>query len=116
MSQFHKYKTINTKSISMILFFMLFANFSVIAQSKESLISIDNFEKISVGESVEAPSVSSNMNFVLWFMGSKQDPNTAISSDKTNAKKQIITSGMAPNRLLIKAFLKKAVDFKSSLA
>ena len=113
MSQFHKYKTINTKSISMILFFMLFANFSVIAQSKESLISIDNFEKISVGESVEAPSVSSNMNFVLWFMGSKQDLNSTLYIEGENTKKQVITSGAEPNRLLIKVFLKMAVNFDS---
>jgi hypothetical protein len=49
-------------------------------------------------------------------MGSKQDPNTSISSDRTNTKKQIMTSGIAPNRLLIKAFLKKAVDSENSLA
>jgi hypothetical protein len=116
MSQFHIYNTINTKSISLILFFVLFANFSVFAQSKESLVSIDNFEKISVAESVESSSVSSNMNFVLWFMGSKQDPNTVISSDKTNAKKQIMTSGMAPNRLLIKTFLKKAINLENTLS
>ena len=115
MSQFYKYSTINTKSINMILFFVLFVNFSVFAQSKENTVCVFNSEKNMVSESVETPSLSSNMNFVLWFMGSKQDPNTDISSDKTNTKKQIMTSGMAPNRLLIKAFLKKAVDFKSSL-
>jgi hypothetical protein len=116
MSQFHIYNTINTKSISLILFFLLLANFSGFAQSKESLVSIDNFDKFSVAESVESSSVSSNMNFVLWFMGSKQDPNTVISSDKTNAKKQIMTSGMAPNRLLIKTFLKKAINLENTLS
>ena len=56
------------------------------------------------------------MNFVLWFMGSKLDPNSTISSEGTNTKKQIITSGVAPNRLLIKAFLKKAVNLDSMLS
>jgi hypothetical protein len=36
-------------------------------------------------------------------MGSKQDPNTTISTEN-KYKKQIMTSGIAPNRLLIKAF------------
>jgi hypothetical protein len=48
-------------------------------------------------------------------MGSKQDPNVTISTEGINTKKQIMTSGMAPNRLLIKAFLKKAVNLESSL-
>ena len=63
----------------------------------------------------EATSTATNMNFVLWFMGSKQDPNTTIQSEGTNTKKKVMTSGMAPNRLLIKAFLKKAADFESAL-
>jgi hypothetical protein len=49
-------------------------------------------------------------------MGSKQNPNSTISTEGINTKKQIITSGMAPNRLLIKAFLKKAVNFESAIA
>jgi hypothetical protein len=44
------------------------------------------------------------MEFVLWFMGSKQDPNTTISTEELIQKKQIMTSGIAPNRLLIKSF------------
>ena len=55
------------------------------------------------------------MNFVLWFMGSKQEPKST-SIDGVNARKQVITSGTAPNRLLLKAFLKKAVDLDSMLA
>jgi hypothetical protein len=64
----------------------------------------------------EAVSNASNMNFVLWFMGSKQDPNAKVLPAGENTKKQFMTSGMAPNRLLIKAFLKKAVNFESATA
>lgn len=62
----------------------------------------------------EATSNASNMNFVLWFMGSKQTPNANTVPAGTTAKKQFMTSGSAPNRLLIKAFLKKAVKFESA--
>jgi alcohol dehydrogenase YqhD (iron-dependent ADH family) len=48
-------------------------------------------------------------------MGSKQDPNSVISNEETDAKIQIMTSGMAPNRVLIKAFLQKAVNAESTL-
>jgi len=63
----------------------------------------------------EATSSSSNLNFVMWFMGSKQSPNSTIVPAGTTAKKQFMTSGTAPNRLLIKAFLKKAVNFESAV-
>ena len=64
----------------------------------------------------EATSTASNMNFVLWFMGSKQSPNSTIVPAGTTAKKQFLTSGTAPNRLLIKTFLKKALNFESAAA
>jgi hypothetical protein len=63
----------------------------------------------------EDTSTNSNMNFVLWFMGTKQDPNVKIVPAGSNTKKQFMTSGTAPNRLLIKAFLKKAVNFESAM-
>ncbi|QBN20016.1 hypothetical protein [Flavobacterium nackdongense] len=60
----------------------------------------------------EDSATNSNMNFVLWFMGSKQDPNAKVSPSADTTKKEFMTSGTAPNRLLIKAFLKKAVNFE----
>lgn len=63
----------------------------------------------------EATSNASNINFVLWFMGSKQSPNANALPVGTTAKKQFMTSGTAPNRLLIKAFLKKAVNFERAV-
>ena len=64
----------------------------------------------------EAISANSTMNFVLWFMGSKQTPNAATVPIGTTAKRQFMTSGTAPNRLLIKAFLKKATNYDSTVA
>lgn len=64
----------------------------------------------------EATSTATNMNFVLWFMGSKQSPNANALPAGTSAKKQFMTSGSAPNRLLIRAFLKKAVNFESAVS
>ena len=64
----------------------------------------------------EATSTATNMNFVLWFMGSKQSPNANVVPAGTTAKKQFMTSGSAPNRLLIRAFLKKAVNFESAVS
>lgn len=70
----------------------------------------------STSVKLENSRATSNMEFALWFMGTKQDPNSTLSAEGSNAKKSIITSGIAPNRLLIKAFLKKVVNYENSLS
>ena len=57
-----------------------------------------------------------NLNMVSWLMGTKQTVKETISTDGTVGKKQMINSGIAPNRLLIKAFLKKANNYQSTIA
>jgi hypothetical protein len=102
------------KAIALVVF-MVISNVAAFGQSTSNVADINTVET-NVAKSEVSNSASTSINFVLWFMGSKQDPNTSISSDRTNTKKQIMTSGIAPNRLLIKAFLKKAVDSENSLA
>lgn len=63
-----------------------------------------------------AVEANSNMNFVSWFMGTKQTPKTDMTSGDAYNKRQLINSGIAPNRLLIKAFLKKAANYQSTVA
>ena len=58
---------------------------------------------------------NASMNMVSWFMGTKQTTNENITKENTS-KKQMMTSGIAPNRLLIKAFLKKASQYASNIA
>jgi hypothetical protein len=93
----------------------LLSNVSVFGQAVEkNVVSNSSIEVAAVKK--EAVSNESSVNFVLWFMGSKQDPNSTISKEGVNTKKQIMTSGLAPNKLLIKTFLKKAVNLESALA
>lgn len=112
----------DTKGISNLLIMfvlILMSNVSVFGQSAQKLVDESTIEVNSntKKENVSAVSSQSNsMNFVLWFMGTKQDPNGTISKDNSNKKIQAITSGSAPNRLLIKAFLKKAVDSDSMVS
>jgi hypothetical protein len=108
----------NTKitTIFIMVVFALFFNVAVFGQTTEKNEVVNNTIEGNTIAKQENTSVSSNINFVLWFMGSKQDPNRTISTETSNAKKQIMTSGMAPNRLLIKAFLKKAINLESTIA
>ena len=107
-------------TIFMVLFFVLMSNVAVFGQTTEEnnnvqTTAIENNEIVNNNIEIntikqEAASDASNMNFVLWFMGSKQSPNANVVPAGTTAKKQFMTSGTSPNRLLIKAFLKKAVN------
>ncbi len=58
---------------------------------------------------------NASMNMVSWFMGTRQTTNENTTKESTS-KKQMMTSGIAPNRLLIKTFLKKASQYASNIA
>jgi len=121
-------KNANKKNTVIFMMFvcMLLSNVAVFGQTavennNGQSASMENNEIVNTTVEItpmkqEAVSNASNMNFVLWFMGSKQSPNANIVPAGTTAKKQFMTSGTAPNRLLIKAFLKKAVNFESAVA
>jgi hypothetical protein len=109
MNNFLKYS--DSKKIRFIFLLFLFAilsNGSVFSQNleKKSVVTSSSNE-----ESIDNKSAA-NMEFVLWFMSSKQDPNSIISTEGINTKKQIMSSGLMPNRLLMKAFLKKAINYE----
>ncbi len=106
--------------IFMIFVFLMLANVSAFAQTSldnNSVLttSIDTTVESNVTKE-EASTPASSMNFVLWFMGSKQDPNVKSIQAGENTRRQFITSGLAPNRLLLKAFLKKAVNYEIAAA
>lgn len=118
-------KIVANKKISIIFMmfvFFLLSNVAAFGQTTDenNVANLNSEITINTAETSVAKqeniSSASNMNLVLWFMGSKQDPNVKVSSEGINTKKQFMTSGMAPNRLLIKAFLKKAVSFESSMS
>ncbi len=121
MNQLSKQYENKTKRILIMVMVLLFVcigtAFGQVVQENDShlnpSLTTDTIET-SVVKQDESTS-NSNMNFVLWFMSSKQDPNAKIAPSGINTKKQIMTSGAAPNRLLIKAFLKKAVNFESAI-
>lgn len=107
--------------IFMIFVFMLLVNVSAFAQTTidNNTVLTTSIENTTAENNVtkqEASSTESNMNFVLWFMGSKQDPNVKSIQAGENTRRQFITSGLAPNRLLLKAFLKKAVNSEIAAA
>lgn len=97
------------------MMFILFS-FSGFAQSETNATLEVAQTTQTVNVKLESSRATSNMEFALWFMATKQDPNSTLSTEGTNTRKVIMTSGMAPNRLLIKVLLKKVVNHESSLS
>lgn len=60
------------------------------------------------------------MEMVFWLMGSKQIQSGAIPSDDSgmpmSQKRQFLNYGMTPNRILSRSFLKKAINYESTMA
>jgi len=109
----------------LVVLFVLFllSSAGMVGQNVQPAASTVTFE-VSLASSDEtvattqtATTTNTTMNFVSWFMGTKQTPSNNQSGEfSTSTKKQMIQSGIAPNRLLIKAFLKKATNYNSTIA
>lgn len=123
LSKRNRTQKINTLFI--VIAFMFLSNCTVFAQTTpentiESVIEkseiVNTNMEVNAIKQQAATSVDSNTNFILWFMGSKQAPNRSFVPGNASEKKQFMTSGTEPNRLLIKAFLKKAINFENATA
>jgi hypothetical protein len=104
------FTTSKVTSFLVILFFAFSAN--VFSQDKIQ-VSNSNQSSLSIGDDTSLKATKgevateTNFNFVSWFMGSKQSIKENVVKDVTN-KKALINSGVSPNRILMKTFLKKA--------
>lgn len=101
-----------------IVFFVFFLSNKMVAQEssfENSVVSINQKNLVIENTPVRVSNsvLNSNVNFILWFMGTKEDVSKTILDDVIYSKKSIITSGREPNRLLIKTLLKKALNIKS---
>lgn len=110
----------NRKSVTFfwVIVFLLLINFSAFCQSVADDYNVlnDNRNNVENSAKIESSRISSKMELIIWFMGSKQDPNATFSKEAKNTKKEIISSGLAPNRLLIRAFFRKAANYDCLLS
>lgn len=67
-------------------------------------------------------SIESQIDFMGWFMGSKYNQNNSnLNSTESNkstisAKKQILSSGIEPNKVLYRTFVKKVMNKDNAIA
>jgi len=106
-----------TRTRLVVLFaFLLLSGVGAFAQTVKTNVVIENglASDDTVATSQNTAATNTTMNFVSWFMGTKQTLNAAPSIEVN--KKAMINSGIAPSRLLIKAFLKRASNYSSTVA
>lgn len=107
-----------------LLVFLLLSCSGVFGQNAktENGVVISGTENISVstGNTLAGQTtISSQMELVIWFMGSRQSSpagENVKSSTATTTKKQLINCGMTPNRILSRTLLKKAMEYENSVA
>ena len=100
----------------LIFVFVLVSHSTISAQTNIDDAAAKVLNSQNIGDNVAAASSTTTINFVLWFMGTKQEPIIKIPSEYSNLKKQMIMSGRAPNRLLMKAFLKKVINLDTMIS
>lgn len=103
-----KKASLNPSNLFLLVVLFLLSCTSVNAQT------VSNDETAKVKTSTVEMSLATNdtqIDFVGWFMGSNQNQSIiegALYNDKnTSTKKQIISSGIVPNRVLYKTLVKK---------
>ena len=112
----------STKFVVLFVMFFIssfgFAQTTVVASTVSNETSItSNDDTVTTTTTATAVEANANMNMVSWFMGTKQTPKANTNAgDASFSKKSMINSGTAPNRLLMKAFLKKAASYSSTIA
>ena len=108
-----------TENKTFLFFFLLFlmSSIGMFGQNKSNFsekVLIENAASFTEGfTSAPIASVASQIEFVGWFMGSKQIQSIqssfqeATSGSRTITKKQILSSGISPNKVLYRTFMKK---------
>ena len=105
-----------------IIFFVLFllSSFGMFGQTKVATVVASNTIEVSKFVTQQV-ALDSDVDFMNWFMGSKQiqtsNEGTEEASNSSIArKKHILSSGVVPNKVLYRTFVKKVLSQESALA
>jgi len=109
------------KTLIAFIALLLFSTLGMLGQNVKNEIAMPE-EAIVISVASANLNTASQMELVSWFMGSKpsnlSNTNNVSNATSTNnsGKKQLINCGATPNRILSRAFLKKAINHDSTIA
>lgn len=103
-----------TENRNRLLFFVLLflmSSIGMFGQSNVDSLEIKTTTELIVLKENKITSVESQIEFVSWFMGTKQsqmiDSKSNENSSNKVTKKQILFLGITPNKVLYRTFMKK---------
>jgi hypothetical protein len=112
--------TLNKGLVTLVILF-LFTSAGMFGQTKE----VTTVQPVTptvevVVESNQMIALDSNAEFMSWFMGSNQTQSLKVSSDNEasstiSRKKQIILSGITPNKVLYRTLVKKVISQENAI-
>jgi len=112
----------NKKGLIVLFILFLLSSIGMFGQNKVAVVpfTVVPVQEI-VKDSVQAVALDSDVDFMNWFMGSRQTQSlqeATSGSGSTNAsrKKQIISSGVTPNKVLYRTFVKRVISQESAIA
>jgi hypothetical protein len=88
--------------------FLLISSLSYCQSASDDVVEVNQNRK---DNNVET---STNVNFILWFMGGVQ--KTESLQNNPNPYREIIISGRNPNRILLKTFYKKILRMENAVS
>lgn len=111
---------ISKNSMFLVLFFVVFLLSSSRTFGQTAVATAEVCDTVAVSVVTEsAVAFESDVDFVNWFMGSKQTQNISKSSETSTTisrKKQIISSGVTPNKVLYRTFMKRVISQEIAIA
>ena len=115
--------TSNTSNKALIVLFVLFLLSSVgmFGQNTTTSVAAPATTTVEVLKvSVNQVALDSNVEFMSWFMSSNQtqsvnEATQGGTSTNTSRKKQIISTGIVPNKVLYRTLIKKVISQESAI-
>jgi|SRR6478672_5497946 len=114
--------TENKNRILFIVLLFVLSSMRMFGQTAVTPVTIETKKEVAITftqETTQLASLESQIDFVGWFMGSKQSHNdesqSATTSTTASTKKQILTSGITPNKVLYRTFMKRVSSKDSAI-
>lgn len=107
----------NRKGLVILFVLFLLSSVGMFGQTKTTTVVTPVVPVTSITTTV---AFDSDIDFMNWFMGSKQtqtiQEDSNASSTLASKKKQILSSGITPNKVLYRTFVKKVISQESAVA
>lgn len=113
--------TENKNRIVFLFVLFILSSMRMFGQAAEIPSASINKIEITSEAKTDIASADTQIDFVGWFMGSRQSQMNEESAAAGNSKsavtkKQIITSGITPNKVLYRTFMKRVISQDSAIA